>query len=80
MLLLGVGLVYSRNNNSHALIKRGCIIFLSAYALNFIRDFIPYSILAFLQDDPSYKIEAWDSLWYMGMTFNFKYTCKRYIN
>lgn len=77
MLLLGVGLVYSKNSNAHSLIKRGMIIFISAYILNFVRDYIPYSILAFLEDDPSYKIEAWDSLWgidilqFSGLSFIF---------
>ena len=37
MLLLGVGLVYSKNNNSKALIKRGLFLFVGAYILNFIK-------------------------------------------
>lgn len=77
MLLLGVGLVYSKNNNSKALIKRGLFLFVGAYILNFIRDFIPYSILAILEDDASYKIEAWQSLFgidilqFSGLTMIF---------
>lgn len=73
MLLLGVGLVYSKNNNPKALIRRGLFLFVGAYILNFI----PYSILAILEDDASYKIEAWRSLFgidilqFSGLTMIF---------
>lgn len=62
MILLGLGIVYSRNNSSSNLFYRGISIFILGYALNFFRDFIPYSILAFTESDPSYTTEAYSSL------------------
>ncbi|MBW6411267.1 heparan-alpha-glucosaminide N-acetyltransferase domain-containing protein [Clostridium weizhouense] len=77
MFLLGLGIVYSKRSNPKYLIKRGILIFLLAYALNFFRDFIPFNLLSILDSDPSYKEEAISSLFgidilpFAGLTFLF---------
>lgn len=44
MFLMGVGFVYSRNQSPIVLFKRGIIIFIGGYALNFFRGFLPLFI------------------------------------
>ena len=77
MFLLGVGIVYSKNNSANILFKRGIYLFSLGYILNFFRDFIPYMLLSIKYADPSYKVEAIDSLFgidilpFAGLTFLF---------
>lgn len=44
-MLLGLGIVYSRNNQPMKLAVRGVKLFIGGYILSFIRDWIPYLIL-----------------------------------
>lgn len=77
MVLLGIGIVYSKRNTAEQLLKRGFSILILGYVLNFFRDLIPYSLLATLQSDPSYTTEAWASMWgidilhFAGLAFIF---------
>lgn len=53
MFCMGIGMVYTHKQTSGQFMKRGFSLFLAAYILNFIRDFIPYTIQSYIQHDPS---------------------------
>jgi len=44
MFAMGIGFIFSRNQNPARLFKRGVIIFFSGYLLNFLRGFFPIFI------------------------------------
>lgn len=54
MFLLGIGLVYSRKTTAQLLLKRGVILFGSAYLLNLLRGVLPNVVGGLLFQDPSY--------------------------
>lgn len=62
MFCMGIGMVYTSKQTSRHFIHRGIYLFLLGYALNFFRDFIPYTILICLHNDTSLKKEALDYL------------------
>lgn len=62
MFCMGIGMIYTSRQSSKHFIKRGLCLFLLGYGLNFIRDFIPYTILAYIQQDDSLFETAKDYL------------------
>ncbi|WP_051540129.1 acyltransferase family protein [Clostridium ihumii] len=77
MMLLGAGIIYSKKSDAKTLFKRGIWLFLLGYILNFIRDFIPYTILAKVSGDMSYIQTGWTLWWgndilpFAGIAFMF---------
>lgn len=77
MFALGLGIIYSKKSTSKYLFKRGIFMIILGYTLNFVRDFIPYSLLAIRDSDPSNQTEAILSLFgidilpFAGLTFLF---------
>lgn len=77
MLLLGVGIVYSKRTSAGFLFKRGVIILILAYALAFFRDVIPAYISYLISGDfeilKDGVIEFFgvDILQFAGLTFLF---------
>lgn len=77
MFLLGAGIIYSKKSTPKYLLKRGIFMIILAYALNFFRDFIPYSLLAIKASDPSYNVDAVTNLFgidilpFAGLSFIF---------
>ena len=63
MMMLGVGIVYSRKSTPKSLFNRGLILIVSGYILNFFRDFIPYYLLGKIHQDVEYIKEGWVLLW-----------------
>ena len=84
MFLLGAGLVYSKKSTAKVTFTRGCKLFVLAYALNFVRDFIPYMIIGKMDNDPASITEAWDSLFgidilaFAALAFMFFAIVKKY--
>lgn len=62
MMLLGVGIVYSKKSNSKVMLKRGISLIIIAYVLNLLREVIPYYILSIINNDVSYMTDGWDFL------------------
>ncbi len=62
MFCMGIGMVYTHKQSSNNFIKRGLTLLLIGYVLNFIRDFIPYTILSYLYHDASLFEKAKDYL------------------
>ncbi|SES63994.1 heparan-alpha-glucosaminide N-acetyltransferase domain-containing protein [[Clostridium] polysaccharolyticum] len=62
MFCMGVGMVYTHKQSSRQFIKRGIFLFFLGYVLNFIRDFIPYTIQSYIQHDTSLFETAKDYL------------------
>lgn len=62
MFCMGVGMVYTRKQSSKEFLKRGLSLFLIGYLLNFVRDFIPYTIQGYMHHDSSLSQTAWDYL------------------
>lgn len=66
------------------LFLRGIKIFILGYVLNFIRDFIPYMILARMEDNQNYVTQAWDYLFgidilaFAGLALMFFAIVKKY--
>ena len=77
MFLLGAGIIYSKKSTPKYLLKRGIFMIILAYALNFFRDFIPFSLLAIKESDPSYNVDAVTNLFgidilpFAGLSFIF---------
>lgn len=61
MFVMGVGFVYSKNQQPLKLFKRGLIVFCSGYVLNAVRGFIPFYIGTRLQ---YYSINSDGNAWY----------------
>ncbi|ADL53181.1 acyltransferase family protein [Clostridium cellulovorans] len=84
MFLLGLGIVYSRNNDAKALFKRGLYLFLFAYALNFFRDFLPNIIVYITTGNIEDYTEAVELFWgvdilqFAGIAFMFFGITKKY--
>lgn len=77
MMLLGVGIVYSRRNEAEELLKRGVKLLIAGYIFNVFREGIPYMLLAHRTGDITYALEAREYLWgidilaFSGLTFLF---------
>ncbi|MBR3772113.1 MAG: DUF1624 domain-containing protein [Clostridium sp.] len=78
MMLLGIGIVYSRNSQPHTLAIRGAKLFMGGYILSFIRDWIPYLFLYHMNGndkeylvDGSYELWGVDILQFAGLTMLF---------
>lgn len=77
MMLLGVGIVYSKKNSAEELLKRGIILLIGGYIFNIFREGIPYMLLAKRTGDITYIVEAKaylvgiDILAFAGLTFLF---------
>lgn len=84
MLLLGLGIVYSRKSTAETLFKRGIILVVVGYILNILRDFIPYLLLSEVYSDASYIKEGWDLIWgidilqFAGLAFIFFSVIKKF--
>lgn len=63
MMLLGVGIVYSKKSNDKVLLKRGLFLLIFAYALSVVRDFIPYMLVGKINNDVSAIKTGWDLIW-----------------
>ncbi|OQB16073.1 MAG: Acyltransferase family protein [Firmicutes bacterium ADurb.Bin193] len=77
MLLLGVGIVYSKRTSAAFLFKRGIIILIMAYALGLFRDVIPSFISSVINEDSEIfkdgvlELLGVDILQFAGLTFLF---------
>lgn len=77
MFCMGVGMVYTNKQSSKQFFKRGITLFLIGYALNFARDFLPYTIQSYIQHDSSLFETAKDYLIcidilpFAGLTYMF---------
>lgn len=77
MISMGIGIVYSKDCTPHKLFKRGLMIFFIGYLLQFVRDFLPLSLLGLMHSDPSYTHEglifflSLDILIFAGLYFMF---------
>lgn len=78
MMLLGLGIVYSRNSEPMKLAIRGVKLIIGGYTLSFVRDWIPYLILYKMNgNDMEYLTEASHLLWgvdilqFAGLTMIF---------
>ena len=67
MFLLGVGINYSRKNNSSVMLKRGVILLLGGYLLSFFRGFIPNAITAYNTADIYLLYEGINELMYVDI-------------
>lgn len=67
MMMLGIGIVYSKKSNAKILFKRGLILLVLSYILNIFRDFIPHLILAKVNNDISYIKTGLDLMWAMDI-------------
>lgn len=63
MILLGVGIVFSRNNSSRKLVERGFKLVAGGYLLSFVRDMIPYFIMYQQENDKEILKEGAALLW-----------------
>ena len=63
MLLLGVGIVFSRNSTPAKLATRGAKLLLGGYILSFIRDVVPYYFLYKREPDQELITEGIALLW-----------------
>lgn len=77
MMLLGVGIVFSRNSTPKKMMERGVKLLIGGYALSFIRDVVPYYFLYKRSQDSELITEAIDLLWgvdilqFAGLVFLF---------
>ena len=77
MMLLGVGIVYSKKSTAKVMLKRGISLIIIGYVLNLFREVIPYAILSKVNNDVSYMSDGWDLLWnsdilqFAGLVFIF---------
>lgn len=77
MILLGIGIVYSRKSDAKTMMKRGIYLIILGYVLNLFREFIPYALVSKIDNDVSYLKEGWDLLWgsdilqFSGLAFIF---------
>ncbi len=84
MILLGVGIVYSKKSTPKELFRRGGTLFFLGYILNFLRDYVPDIIIANQEQDMELALQAWDWLWsvdilaFAGLTFIFFGLVKRF--
>lgn len=65
MIAMGVGMVYSSHRKPADFVKRGVILFVMAYVLNFVRDTLPLIIYRVVNHEPIF-----DSYYFVGYTFN----------
>ncbi|MCR8744679.1 acyltransferase [Romboutsia lituseburensis] len=84
IILIGVGIVYSRRSTAKYLFKRGISLLLLGYGLNILMDFIPNIILALRANDMSYiqlgleSIFGIDILAFSGLVFLFFSLIKKF--
>lgn len=62
MFCMGIGMNYTRKQSSKEFLKHGLSLFIIGYLLNFVRDFIPYTIQGYIHHDSSLSQTAWDYL------------------
>lgn len=62
MFLLGTGIVYSRRATELLLLKRGVLVLLAGYLLNFLRGTVPLFVQGTIEQDGDYLAEAGTSL------------------
>lgn len=84
MLILGISVHYARNNTYKALAKRGGILLLISYTLNFIRDTVPLYIQYRRDGDKEileeslYSLVGVDILTFAGLVFLFLALVKKW--
>ncbi len=84
MILLGVGIIYSKNNTSKQFAKRGIKLIMAGYFLSFMTDIVPGFILYKRENDFGYMEEAIcyirgiDILHFAGLTFLFFSIVRKY--
>lgn len=84
IILLGVGIVYSRRSTAKYLFKRGISLLLLGYGLNIVMDLIPNTIIAIRTNDMSYIQLGLESIWgidilaFSGLAFLFFSLIKKF--
>lgn len=84
MFLLGAGIIYSKNSKPPVLLKRGIIILLSGYLLNFLRGTLPSLIGYFFSKDSEFLSLSYlefisvDILQFAGLAFVYFAIVKKY--
>lgn len=58
MFLLGAGIIYSKKALASVLLKRGMLILLAGYLLNFLRSTLPNLLVGVISSDPEYYPDA----------------------
>lgn len=77
MLLLGVGIVYSKRTSASFLFKRGIVILILAYTLGLFRDVVPSFVSSLINSDVEilkegvFEMLGVDILQFAGLTFLF---------
>ena len=67
MFLLGVGINFTKKNEPKLFLKRGLMLILAGYLLNFLKGFVPCIINAYRYVDISYMYEAIAELMYVDI-------------
>lgn len=78
MFSMGLGLAYTRNDSARSCLKRGIILLLSGYMLNFLREILPWILFgsypmfsSIMSNDKFLMLLSGDILQFAGLAFVF---------
>lgn len=67
MFLMGIGVIYSKNNTVEKMIKKGMLLILTGYMLNLLRGTLPNLLHCFVWKDVGFMYTAFNELIYVDI-------------